>query len=94
MTYSLVQYCNKARQGYLVTYINDEELERARTMTKAIEGRLVKEGFANASLTTDSIWQKASQLASGQPIGDAACHEYYRQITQASPVPAIQIEKP
>jgi len=35
--YSHVQFCNEVRQGYMVVWINEVELERARQATKAIE---------------------------------------------------------
>jgi hypothetical protein len=35
--WSFIQLCNLGRQDYLTTYINDVELERARTASKAIE---------------------------------------------------------
>jgi hypothetical protein len=92
--YGLVQYCNKVRQGYLVTYINDEEMERARTMTKAVESKLVKQGFTDTSLTTDGIWQKAMSQTGGQPINQWSCNGYYQQLSELSPVPSIPIQKP
>ena len=92
--YGLVQYCNKVRQGYLLTYINDEEMGRARAMIKAIESKLVKQGFTDTSLTTDSIWKKAMNQTGGQPIDEWSCSGYYHQLSELSPVPSIQIQKP
>jgi hypothetical protein len=92
--YGLVQYCNKVRQGYLVTYINDEEMDRAQIMIKATERMYVRQGFADTGLTADSIWKRALSQISGQPIDSQSCKGYYRQLSDFSPVPSIQIEKP
>ena len=35
--YSIVQLCHQAREGYAGVYINDVELERARSASKALE---------------------------------------------------------
>jgi hypothetical protein len=92
--YGLVQYCNKVRQGYLVTYINDEEMDRAQIMMKATERMYVRQGFADPSLTADSIWKRAMSQIGGQAIDSQSCKGYYRQLSDFSPVPSIQIEKP
>jgi chemotaxis protein histidine kinase CheA len=92
--YGLVQYCNKVRQGYLVTYINDEEMDRAQIMIKATERMYVRQGFADTSLTADSIWKRAMSQIGGQPIDSQSCKGYYHQLSDFSPVPSIQIEKP
>lgn len=92
--YGLVQYCNKVRQGYLVTYINDEEMDRAQIMMKATERMYVRQGFSDTSLTADSIWKRAMSQIGGQPIDSQSCKGYYRQLSDFSPVPSIQIERP
>jgi hypothetical protein len=45
--YAHVKYRNETRQGYMEVYVNDIELDRARTAVKAIEDNAVAE---------DKIW--------------------------------------
>jgi hypothetical protein len=92
--FGLVQYCNKVRQGYRYGYINDEEMDRAQIMIKATERMYVRQGFADTSLTADSVWKRATGQMGGQPIDYESCRGYYRQLSDFSPVPSIQIEKP
>jgi hypothetical protein len=75
--YSVVKYCNEIRQGYLVTYVNDIELDRAREKIKAIEAPYLA---AYKNLDTDELFNMAFQSVHGFSIYDQACHYAMRQL--------------
>ena len=61
--YAHVKFCNDVREGYLVKYVNDVELERAEIAIKAIVAQTTKE---DATIDTDDVWKKALKAVAGQ----------------------------
>jgi hypothetical protein len=66
--YVQVQTCYKDRQGYLVVWVNDIEMDRARRAIHAIEQKLTKD---DPSIDTDKLWRSA--LTSVQ-VSESFCH--------------------
>jgi hypothetical protein len=89
--YSHVQFCNEVRQGYMVVWINEVELERARQATKAIEKVALAE---NPDLDTDALWRKAKEAAKGFRAWDWSCRAVFSELLAMSPVSPYKSEKP
>jgi hypothetical protein len=58
--YSMVQLCHQVREGYLAANINDIELQRARTASKAIENAAIAE---DATINPDKMFAEADKQA-------------------------------
>lgn len=89
--YAHVKWCYEVRDGYLVKYINDAELERAETAIKAIAEQAAKE---DASIDTDDVWKKALKALQGKYAQDELCKMSLHQLFKMSPKPVYHIEKP
>jgi hypothetical protein len=89
--YAFVQYCHKAREGYLAVYINDPEMDRAKTAVEAIKTKALAE---QPDIDTDAIWRKAVAHNNGSPVSDSWCHRIYAELLRLSPVGVITIDKP
>jgi len=79
--YAYVKLCNEVRQGYLVVYINDIELDRARTAVKAVENHAVDE---DKSLDTDALWKAANKELKGELVGRDTCQATFNDLLQQS----------
>jgi hypothetical protein len=86
-----IQFCNEVRQGYLVTYVNDIERERARVAVKAIEKAALAE---QADLDTDAIWTLARKAMVGKHAYQEQCRVELEALLRNSPVPTYDIRKP
>jgi hypothetical protein len=88
--YAVVKYCNQTRQGYVAVYVNDIELDRARTAVKAIEDKVVA---ADKDLNTDTLWKRALSELNGVDISRDQCqlslHELNRQYNGIRPPDSI-----
>jgi hypothetical protein len=89
--YAYVKFCNDVRQGYLVQYINDLELDRADKAIKAVVAQITKE---DTSINTDDIWEKALRSLAGRYAEDAVCRNALNQLFKMSPEPVYTIPKP
>jgi hypothetical protein len=69
--YAIVKYCNSTRQGYLVTYVNDVELDRARDKIKLIEAPYIAE---NKNLDTSGLFGEAVKSVGSFVINQQICH--------------------
>ena len=87
--YAEVAFCNEARAGYLVQYVNDYEFERAKVAIKAIVAAALKE---DPSLNTDDLWNKARNA--NLIAAEGYCRQALYELLQASPVTVYQINKP
>jgi hypothetical protein len=87
--FAYARLCNEVRQGYLVTYVNDIELERARNAIRAIAAQIKKE---DSSINTDDTWHQA--LKQLPPVNDAMCHYVVVQLLNMSPKATFVFEKP
>lgn len=86
-----VKWCNDIREGYLVKYVNDVELERAHVAIKAIADKATKD---DASINTDEVWQKALDGVRGMYGSIPSCQNSLNQLLNMSPTPVITIAKP
>src|SRR5262249_2524806 len=89
--YSHVQFCNQVRQGYMVVWINEVELERARQAAKAIEKVELAE---NPALDTDALGRRAKEAAKGSRGGDCSCGTVFSDLRAMSRVSPYKSEKP
>jgi hypothetical protein len=89
--YAHVKFCNEVREGHLVKYVNDVEMERAETAIKAVVEQTTKE---DASIDTDDIWKKALKAVSGRYAEIEVCKASLIQLFKLSPQPVYQIAKP
>jgi hypothetical protein len=89
--YGYVKFCNEVREGYMVQYVSDIELERARKAIKAIAARATKD---DASINTDDVWQKARGTLDRLRADDVMCHNSLVELLNVSPEPVFNIEKP
>ena len=91
-SYVRVKYCNEVRKGYLLQYVNDEELERAEVAIKAIVSKAIE---TTPNVDTDAIWKRALILApQGAHLSRDFCQQYLRSLLADSPVATISIPKP
>ena len=81
--YRLVRHCNETRRGYVVQYVNDDELNRA---TASIQKLVKKAKKDEPNISTDNLWNESAALADGRPIGNKPCQNYLRQLLEISPV--------
>jgi hypothetical protein len=88
--YAEVAFCNEARAGYLVQYVNDYEFGRAKTAIKAIVAAALKE---DPSLNTDDLWNKGRN-AYNLIASEGYCRQALFQLLNASPVTVYEINKP
>lgn len=79
--YMYVRSCYRERQGYLVVWINDIEMERARGAVTLIENEVLNE---EATIDTAAVWK---ELAERKPatIYEAQCKPTYNALTEAAP---------
>jgi hypothetical protein len=89
--FRLVRYCNEVRRGYLMKYVNDEELDRANLVIKSL---VAKAKAGSPGLDTDTLWSKAGDLANDKPVGIEACHSYLDQLITMSPIAVYNNRKP
>jgi hypothetical protein len=80
--YAYVKYCNEVRQGYVVVYVNDIELERARTAVKAIEDDALRE---DATLDTNASWNRAGNEIGGLSVNRDQCQTELNALLQQNP---------
>lgn len=88
--YAIVQQCHKVRQGYVLVYINDVEMERARTAVKYIEDSAMPE---IEDVPTKSIWDKAVQNIKGAVLIRDVCQMRLQELLQRAPQTALEPQK-
>lgn len=86
-----VSVCNKSREGYLVQYVNDVELERARRGVKGAERELLMRNPPLAE-RKDHIWQAA--LQEQVRVIQELCSKTASELWNASRDGAITVPKP
>jgi hypothetical protein len=82
--YAYLQVCHQVREGYLLVYINDVELERAHTSIKDIETRMLNQ---NPNLNVSAIWGRAinPQSAGFWPASLSGCRQTLNKLFRLSP---------
>jgi hypothetical protein len=89
--YTKVAFCSEVREGYMLQYVSEPELYRARIAIKAIVAAALKK---DSSLNTDDLWNKGRQAASGFHASRDYCQFMLTQLLNASPVDTYSIQKP
>jgi hypothetical protein len=86
-----VSVCNQSREGYLVQWVNDADLERAHRGLKGAESRLIEK---NPSLDErkDQIWQTA--LNRRVTVIPELCKRTAIELSNASPEGHIVVPRP
>jgi hypothetical protein len=96
--YSFIQLCHQVRQGYAVTNINDDELQRARMAAKAIEKAAIAK---DPTINPDKEFAEADELARStfsdgedkERIGEL-CRSVLNALLSSSPVSPYQAHRP
>jgi hypothetical protein len=83
--------CNQVREGYLVQYVNDVELVRARNAVKAIQAQALKD---DPSIDIDYVWKAALKDPVGRYVLESKCRSTLVQLINDSPKSAWTVEKP
>lgn len=91
MAFGYVRFCHESRDGYLVQYVNDIEMQKAERAVKAIVAQTTKE---DASLNTDKVWQEAQSFNEGRHLNEGTCREALIDLFRRSPVPLQSTAKP
>jgi hypothetical protein len=89
--YNYVSICNQVREGYLVKYVNDIELERARQVVKGIADKATQD---DPSINTDDVWAKAQKNPIAPQVNENICHTSLVQLINSSPKPVFSVAKP
>ena len=98
--YSFIQLCNQVREGYAVTGINDAELQRARTASKAIEKAAIAEDptidpgktFAEADKSARSELSRFKGRETSEGFR-SMCKSALNELLSASPVSPYQTQR-
>lgn len=89
--FGYVRFCHESRQGYLIQYVNDFEMQKAERAVKAIVAQTTKE---DPSLDTDKVWREAQSINSGRHLNEGMCREALVDLFKRSPVPLQSTDKP
>jgi hypothetical protein len=98
--YIYLKLCHDVREGYVVQYVNDQEMERVDSTTKRIVEAATKE---DASINTDDVWNAALTQnnreltkSGGITMGvvQAVCRWRLDLLFNASATPVYPIAKP
>jgi hypothetical protein len=91
--YAYLKFCNEIRQGYAMVYVNDIELDRARTKIKDIED----DSLAVAhDLDTNALWNKAVSSIKGMHADPGTCRATLQGLMMKYPTShgsVIKLEK-
>jgi hypothetical protein len=86
-----VRFCNESRDGYLVQYVNDAEMEKAQRTIKDLVAQTTKE---DPSIDTDDLWRKALNALKGAPSEQVQCQNSLIRLFKLAPTPVYSTEKP
>jgi hypothetical protein len=92
--YRLVRFCNEVRRGYLVQYVNDDELARATTAIQAIVRKAKND---EPGIDTDALWYRSAELIRrGRDFyaNAEACQGELGALLRMSPVALYDDSKP
>jgi hypothetical protein len=89
--YIFIKYCHDVRDGYAEIYINDNELLRSETATKAIVNKAVGD---DPSINTDQQWQSALNHSGGRYVDRNVCQMEMSNLIHTSPVAVFHADKP
>jgi hypothetical protein len=82
--YLIVKRCYDVRLGYLLVYINEVEMERARLAVSAIEISILKE---DPSIDKNNAWEETVRLinSSNVHVEQYFCQKTYNDLLNAAP---------
>jgi hypothetical protein len=86
-----VRFCHESRDGYLVQYVNDAEMEKAQRTIKDLVAQTTKE---DPSIDTDDLWRKALNALKGAPSEQVQCQNSLIRLFKLAPTPVYSTEKP
>jgi hypothetical protein len=92
--YVWVDICHQNREGYLMVFINDVEMERAE---KAIHAIIEQQKQRDPNLDTDLAYNEAVKefKRMSRPINGSFCKDWaYNELLNMSPAPAYVVQKP
>ena len=103
--YIWIQYCYQIREGYLLKYVNDIQLQRSAIIIKAIVDKAKQE---EPSLDTDKLWNKERKETEahiekisgsvsgslGNPYIAQRCNDIYVSFLYTSRISPYVFEKP
>jgi hypothetical protein len=90
--YIAVDVCHQVREGYLVTYINDAEMRRAKEAVNSIVEQVTSE---DQSIDTSTLWTQAIDATAEWAVTRSLCQDIYlADLLNMSPVPAYKVRKP
>jgi hypothetical protein len=76
--YIVSKYCHDTRNGYLLQWVNDAEIDKARAYVKHLEDEAQK--AFDGQLDTDKLYREARRYVQGYPVNGSNCHVAYRQL--------------
>lgn len=89
--FAYVRFCHESREGYLVQYVNDIEMAKARNAIEQIVAQAKKD---DPAINTDEAWSNAMAAIKGDNLDPMICHNTLAQLLKRSPIPAYSTEKP
>jgi hypothetical protein len=89
--FAYVRFCHESREGYLVQYVNDVEMDKANKAIKEIVAQATKE---DPAINTDEVWRKALAALQGINLDQMECHNTLTQLLKRSPTPVYSTAKP
>ncbi|MBR0879129.1 flagellar biosynthesis GTPase FlhF [Bradyrhizobium barranii subsp. barranii] len=91
--YIFVRVCHESRDGYLVQYVNDAEMERAEKAVRAAVDKLMTE---DPSIDKARAWDDARAYARGTKIAASIefCQMQLGKLYSLSPVAPYQFGRP
>ena len=89
--YALVKFCNEVREGYLVQYVNDTEMVRAKKAIKSIVDQAIKD---DTTIDTDDVWKQALAAVQGKSASINFCQYALGELFNLSPTAIYTVAKP
>jgi len=77
--YLYIRSCYQVREGYLVVWINDVEMERARQAVTRLEKEILKE---DSTLNTDEVWR---EIRTPSMVYEPNCKLMYSELIRTAP---------
>jgi hypothetical protein len=79
--YLYVESCHQARDGYLLVWVNDVQMERVKLAMTRLETAILKE---DPTIDTAAVWDKVGKLKL-PAIYQYGCQVTYNELIQAAP---------
>ncbi|WP_316186622.1 hypothetical protein [Bradyrhizobium sp. SZCCHNRI2014] len=79
--YMYVTSCHRAREGYLVVWINDVEMDRARQAVTRLEKEILRE---DSTINVDEVWNEIAKIKPST-VYEYNCKPAYNELIMAAP---------